>query len=161
MVKSCVGDTASLVIGDNNTSLPLDQLLVKPVCANITLDAQASLIDQAMGADALSVAEFGTRAAAAFMVWLAVEQLARLYIARRWSSLGPPSSATSVEVRQCIVSCTHALWSVAATIFLACCIMQPYGANAALRHIPHRCINPVGVSFFGYLLWDLSHILSK
>jgi len=158
--KGCVRDLSSIII-DDNISRPLDHLLQLPVCADVTLEAQAQMIDRAMCADVLSLTEFAGRVSIAFAVWFSVEQLARVYIARRWSSLGPSSAATAVEVRQCIVSCTHALWSVAATIFLASRITQPYGAHEALRHIPHRDINPVGTSFFAYLLWDLSHILSN
>ena len=111
------------------------------------------MIEHAMRAEVLSASEFCARVAVAFVVWHCVELLARIYMARRWR--GAPET-TSVEVRQCIVSCTHATWSLIASALLAASIEHPFGASAALTHIPHRFINPVGVSFFGYLLWDVS-----
>ena len=112
MALKCVSDVASLVFSEN-VSRPLDQILVKPVCANVELGAQASMIEQAMRSEVYSYSEFLQFAAPAFCVWLCIEQLSRVYMNRHWSSLGASSTATAVEVRQCIVSCATVASSVA------------------------------------------------
>ncbi|KAL3914441.1 MAG: hypothetical protein SGPRY_007624, partial [Prymnesium sp.] len=157
MDTGCVHDISSLDLTDN-MSRPLKEILLHPVCSNISLEVQARLIEHATRADITSNFDFVVLLLLAFSAWACIEGLAHLYLTK-YSHLAISSHATRVEARQCIVSCVHALWSVVATVFCALHIEQPYGASTALRHISHRVLTPVGAVFFAYLLWDLSHII--
>ena len=145
-----------LLGGRQNFSEPL---ALAPTCANISLATQAQLIESATATECVSLLTFAAHCAFAYTVFVIVDVCIRLGM-RRWSTLARSASAVhDAEVRQCLVSSVHALYSVGATFYLALCIERPFGVDASLRHIPHGHITPVGCVFFAYLLWDLSHIL--
>ncbi|KAL1496071.1 hypothetical protein AB1Y20_014698 [Prymnesium parvum] len=152
---SCVLDVASLNLS-HATPRPLHEILTRPVCAHIPLETQARLVEAAMRAELEPLSRFLLRVAALVAAWAALELLARASLARHPRLAA--AHATRVEVRQCVVSCAHSLWSLGATFVLLLQMEQPHGASDALRHIPHRVINPIGSVFFAYLLWDLMHV---
>lgn len=161
MPEGCVKDVSSIEVPAVNATyaLPLDRILSQPVCSSVSLQEQADLIGRAVAYESLEPQQFFACALVGYVVWAVIDLVVRRCMKGRWPAIGPPSATANIEVRQCIVSSVHSVWSVGAAIFLMTRIEQPFGVDRALAHIPHRYINAVGIAFFSYLLWDLTHIL--